>query len=133
MAALTKTNVSVIRADLNAALAAVAKKHGVDFTLGTIRFSAESMAVKLTGAVRGAGATAPADVKTQALGKMGKFLLGDKFDEKSKYHSMSLGTVKIVGFNSRAPKFPFIVQTTDGKKFKVTELAAKKLVDAGAV
>ena len=136
MTALTKTQVSQLRADITKALAAVTAKHGVDFSIGTIRFDADKMSGKLTGVVRGAGGTsvtAPVDLKALALAKVGKRILGASFDDAAKYHSLSLGTVKVVGYNSRAKAYPFIVQTTGGKRYKVTAMSAQTLVAAGAV
>ena len=49
MTALTKPQVAQIRADIAKALAAVTAKHGVDFSIGTIRFGADTMTGKLTG------------------------------------------------------------------------------------
>jgi hypothetical protein len=133
MTTLTKAQVSILRTEINAALAAVAKKHGVDFTLGTIRFNAETMSGKLTGVTRSAGSTTPATPKTVALSGIGKQILGSKFDENATYYSMSLGTVKITGCNLRARSYPFVVTTTGGKSYKITEIAAKRLVAAGPV
>jgi len=133
MTILTKAQVSILRADINAALAAVAKTHGVDFTLGTIRFDAETMTGKLTGITRTAGSTTTATPKTVALSRVGKQILGSKFDENAKYNSWTLGTVKITGYNARARAYPFVVTTTGGKSYKITDVAAKNLVEAGPV
>jgi hypothetical protein len=133
---LTKAQVAAIRVDLAAAFATVAAKHGVDFGLGTIRFGADTMSGKLTGTVRGAGGTSttvPTDLKALALMGMGRRILGNQFSDTAKYHSLSLGTVRIVGYNSRAKAYPFIVQTTGGKRYKITSTAATNLVNAGAV
>lgn len=136
MTALTKTQVAAIRADLALAFASVAKKHGVDFSLGTIRFSAESMRGTLTGVARGAAgtsATAPADLKSVALATTGKRILGAAFKDSAKYRSASLGVVSIVGYNSRAHAYPFVVLTSTGKRYKIGSDAAQRLVAAGAV
>ena len=136
MTALTKPQVASIRADLALAFALVAKKHGVDFSLGTIRFSADSMSGKLTGVVRGAAGTsvsAPGDLKALALWRTGASLLGSSFDMTAKYRSQSLGTVKFVGYNSRGRKYPFVVLTSAGKRYKIGTNAAQSMVTAGAV
>jgi hypothetical protein len=122
MTTLTKTQVGQIRADLNAAMAAVSKKHGVDFTIGTIRFGAETMTGKLSGVVRGAGGTStatPTDPKLVAFLTKGARILGHpSINDTDKYHSLSLGTVRFVGYNSRA---------------QISESAAQTLVTAGKV
>ena len=133
MTILTQAQVSILRTDINAALAAVAKKHGVDFTLGTIRFNAETMTGKLTGVTRTAGSTTPAPLKTEALSRVGKQILGSRFSENSNYLSWTLGPVKITGYNARARAYPFVVTTTGGKSYKITDVAAKNLVEAGPV
>jgi hypothetical protein len=136
MTALTKTQVAAIRADLATAFALVAKKHGMDFSLGTIRFGADTMSGKLTGVVRGAAGTsmsAPVDVKALALAKTGKRLLGASFDATAKYRSQSLGVVSFVGYNSRARAYPFVVLTSAGKRYKIGSNAATSMVTAGVV
>ena len=136
MTALTKPQVAQIRADIAKALAAVTAKHGVDFSIGTIRFGADTMTGKLTGVARGAAGapvTTTLDPKSLALFKVGKRVLGALFDENAKYHSLSLGTVEVVGYNTRAREYPVVVQTTGGKRYKISTLAAKGLVAAGAV
>ncbi len=137
MAALTKSTISQIRADLAAAMAAVSAKHGVDFNLGTIRFGTDTMSGKLTGVVRGAGSTStatPTDPKLVAFKTKGTRLLGHpSINETDKFHSLRLGTVRFVGYNSRAKAYPFIVATTGGKRYKITTLAAKDLVAGGIV
>ena len=132
----TKESVKQTRNDINAALLQLSKVTGLDFSIGTIRFDANGMRTTLTGVKRGAGGTSTttaATTKTVNLAIVGKQVLGQAFNEADKYHSLSLGTVKIVGYNSRAKAYPFIVQTTGGKNYKITTLAAKSLVAAGAV
>ena len=136
MTALTKTQVSAIRADLALAFGLIAKKHGVDFSLGTIRFNAESMRGTLSGVVRGAAGTSvtsPVDVKSLALTKTGKSLLGASFDATAKYRSPTLGVVSFVGYNSRARAYPFVVVTSAGKRYKIGSNAATSMVTAGVV
>ena len=136
MSALTKPQLTVIRADINAALAAAAKKHGMDFSLGNIRFSPDTMSGKLTGVVRsavGASGNGPVDLKSLALAKNGKWLLGASFVETAKYRSPSLGPVSFVGYNSRARAYPFVVLTSAGKRYKISPTSAKSMVAAGAL
>ena len=136
MTSLTKTQVSAIRADLALAFGLIAKKHGIDFSLGTIRFNAESMRGTLSGVVRGAAGTSvttPVDVKALALAKTGKRLLGASFDATAKYRSQSLGVVSFVGYNSRARAYPFVVVTSAGKRYKIGSNAATSMVTAGVV
>lgn len=136
MTALTKPQIAAIRADIATALAAVTKKHGIDFTLGNIRFGADIMSGKLSGVVRGAAGTSvstPVDPKALALAKLGKSLLGAKFDPNAKYRSPSLGLVNVVGYNSRAKAYPFVVVTSTGKRYKIGTYATQRMIDNGVV
>ena len=85
MTKFTQDQISILHTEINAALAAVAKKHRVDFTIGAIRFNAETMTGKLTGVTRTAGSTTPAPLKTEALSRVGKQILGSRFSENSNY------------------------------------------------
>ena len=133
MTTLSKPAVANLRKELEAALALVAAKTGVDFTVGIIRFDATSARCKIEGVVRGAtGAATPVSPKEAALGRYA-YILGNAFDENKEYRSMSLGVVKVVGYNAKAHKYPFIVQLRNGKRYKLTTSATKAIVQAGAV
>lgn len=134
MTALTKANVANLRKELEAALKIVAQKTGVDFTVGIIRYDASTARCKIEGVVRGAtGAVAPVSPKEAALGRYA-YLLGNAFDENKEYRCPSLGVIKVVGYNAKAHKYPFIVQQkTTGKKYKFTTLSVKNMVANGAV
>ena len=137
MAAITRTNITAIRNDVEAALRTIYAKHGVDVTVGRITFNADSFRCKIEGVVRsavgGPTATAPVNPKSLAL-KNKSYLLGASFDETKTYRSTSLGLVKVVGFNAKAKKYPFIVkQVATGKQYKITSFSAKDIVNAGAV
>ena len=139
MAAITRTNITAIRNDVEAALRTIYAKHGVDVTVGRITFNAESFRCKIEGVVRsavgGPTATAPVDAKALALKNKGYLLnsAGAVFDETKEYRSPSLGCIKVVGYNSKAKKYPFIVQTRAGKRYKFTSMSVKSFVAAGAV
>lgn len=131
---LTKDDIKAARKELEAALLAVQKKTGISFNVGIIRFDATSMRCKIEGNVVSAGASAvvKVDPKAAALAKVARRTFGANFDETKSYKSPSLGTVKIVGYNARAIKYPFIVQTTAGKRYKLQTLAVQLMVANGA-
>jgi hypothetical protein len=133
MTTFTKSQMAKVRADLDKALSSVGALHGVDFSIGTIRFGAET----LSGVMRGAAGTSTAtktDPKLVAFLTRGARLLGHpSINENDKFHSLGLGTVKFVGYNTRAKAYPFIVQTTGGKRYKINEARAKALADSGIV
>lgn len=120
MASLTKPQVAQIRADLMAALASVSAKHGVDFAIGTISFSSDRMTGKLIGIARSADAPAdkPVDPTMSDLLKTGALILGSKFDVNKIYTSRALGMVMFCGYKASSYKYPFIVKTPEGKKYK---------------
>jgi hypothetical protein len=134
MAAITRSNIGAIRADVEAALSNIYAKYGVDITVGRITFTADSFRCKIEGVVRGtAGYNAPVSPKVAAL-PGASWLLGSTFDQTKTYHSTTLGTVMFTGYNSRARKYPFIVkQLRTGKSYKISTLGAKSIVAAGAV
>lgn len=125
------------RKEIDVALKALSAKLGIDFSIGNIRFTDTGLKTTLTGVERGAAGTskaAPADAKLVALLKNAHFLLPAGFDQSKTYKSGSLGKVKIVGYNSRAPKYPFIAQqVVGGKRYRVTSFSARNMVEAGAV
>ena len=144
MAAITRTNITAIRNDVEAALRTIYAKHGVDVTVGRITFNADSFRCKIEGVVRAAAvspnspnvATAPVNPQALALKKKGYLLnaAGAAFDETKEYIAPSLGRIKVVGFNAKAKKYPFIVQVAaTGKRYKFTTLSVKGFVANGAV
>ena len=132
--ALTKTQVANARKELDAALATVAAKIGIDFSIGRITFTESTFRCKLEAVVRGAtGAAAPVNVKSVAL-QRNAYLLGNTFDETKNYRSPSLGTVKFVGYNAAARKYPFVVlQVSTGKRYKLSSMSSRNIVTAGAI
>ena len=132
MAQITRTNIAQIRADVEAALKTIYAKHGVDVTVGNIRFNAESFRCKIEGNVRGAAGTV-ATPKAAALPRAA-WMLGDEFNETKTYQSPSLGRVKVTGYNAKAHKYPFIVKRlSTGQFYKLSTLQTKAIVDAGEV
>ena len=132
---LTKDDVKNARKELELALRGVAIKTGISFDIGIIRFDATSMRCKIEGNViaTGASTAVKVDPRLAELKKVGKRILGKTFDENKSYRSPSLGTVKIVGYNVRAIKYPFIVATNGGKKYKLSTVTTQNLVSYGEV
>ena len=132
--ALSKLQVQMARVEINKALATIAAKTGMDFTIGNIRYDATGIRTKLIGTVRGAGGlpkTAVADPKLVALTKATWLL--PNVDISKKYRATSLGVFKFVGYNRAAKKYPFIVETVFGKRYKIPTDAAKAYVANGVV
>ena len=109
-----RTGVKQLRADIDSALAAIEKKHGVEFNIGTIRFSDTDFraTLKCTSADKDA---ARKMFERDAL-RVGlkKTAYGKKFKHGSKEYI-------VVGVNTRAKKYPANVETVNrGDKFKMS-------------
>jgi len=127
----TKDSAAKTRIEINKALAMLTEATGMDFSIGLVRFDANTIVTKLTGVRRGAtGKTDCAvDMKEVQLVKVGKRLLGPDFDINNTYLSTSLGRVTFVGYNARAHAYPYIVKCeSNGKRFKITSDAAKRML-----
>lgn len=126
----TKESAAQTRKELNEALAKISSITGMDFSLGNIKYDANTITCKLTGVKRGAtGSATPVDVKTLQFNTTGKTILGEKFVETKAYVSDTLGNVKFVGYNARAHAYPFIVVTAAGKRYKISTVAALRMVN----
>lgn len=132
---LTKDDIKNARKELELALLAVQKKTGISFNVGIIRFDATSMRCKIEGNVVAAGAATAVkvDPKLAELKKVAARILGKTVDLDKSYKSPSLGKVKIVGYNSRAIKYPFIVLTTAGKRYKLPTYTVQDMVIVGDI
>jgi hypothetical protein len=132
MTAINKSTLPSIRAEINAALAAVGSKHGLVLSIGNIRFTADSFRTTLEAktfsqAGREVAAIAVEQIDLESAGQR---VLGTGVDLTKEYMSPTLGKVKLIGYHPRKPKYPFIVQTTAGKRFKITVASARNLVGA---
>jgi hypothetical protein len=134
--ALTVDDVKNARKELELALKEVAKKTGIDFSVGRITYESTGLRCKIEGVVRGAAGTsktAPADPYLVALIKHAKFYLPASFDQSKYYKDTRLGAVKIIGLNTRARSYPFIVQAKNGKKYKFASFGIRSMIEAGPV
>jgi hypothetical protein len=134
---LTVDAVKNARKELDVALKDIAKKTGIDFTVGRITYDSTGMRCKIEGTLRGAVGTpksAPADkylVELLKLKEYDVFLLPKNFEHTKSYKDAGLGLVKIVGYNRRAHAYPFIVQSLkNAKKYKFTNESVSNLVEA---
>jgi hypothetical protein len=129
--AIVLNDVKNARIELEAALKLVAAKTGIDFTVGRITYDSTGLRCKIEGVQRGAAGTSksvPADPYAVALVKNAFLLPG--FDATKTYSDTRLGKVKIVGYNGRARAYPFIVQTTAGKKYKFATSSVRNMIAA---
>lgn len=111
-----KTNLKAIRADINTALAAVAKAHGITLDIGNIRFDANSFSAKLSAAVATAGATStPEGVNATWVANFKKYavMFGLKPTDLNKQIKYAGKVVTIVGMRPKA-NLPLVVQRATG-------------------
>lgn len=107
IAEFNKFTLRILRVDIDAALASVGAKHGIDLKAGNARFTADSASFKL---------------ECSFLNSDGKAETKEMIALKA-YHpdlvnkQLSIGrgiTGTIIGFNTRAQKYPFLLQTPKG-------------------
>ena len=114
-----KTNLVFVRENLNRELISLGEKYGVTFKAGNARFNDKCVTFKLEVTVNGEhGETVPAD-----LVELRRFYPA----VEGKEIRLSDGTLsRVVGYNKRNHKYPFVVETLRdtrgcpvGKRFKV--------------
>ncbi len=122
-----KSNLNTIRADVAAALAAVEKKHRVNFKMGNIRYGADDFRCKLecfsTSDSKG-NTVDPAEENF----KRDAFLIGVAKDAFGKTFKSGRSNYKITGINRRRHKFPIsAIRVASGRsyKFPVSSLPAR--------
>jgi hypothetical protein len=118
-----KSNLSAIRSDITAALAAVEKKHGVSFKLGNIRYSDNDFRGKLECFSASDNSGNAVDVAKQNF-ESKAFLIGVDKSAFGKSFRSNGRKFTITGVNTRANKYPIQASTANGKryKFSVTQL-----------
>jgi len=114
MNTFTKPNLDIIRADVNKALASVAKAHGITLDIGNIRFSEEQFTTKLTGT---ASATADGAARLNFERFASKF--GIRPDSFGKTFDSRDQKFTIVGIKERSHKYPIIAESSKGGTFKL--------------
>jgi hypothetical protein len=149
VASFNRSNIGTMRAEVEAALNAVAAKHGLAITLGRITFTGNEFRGKLTAVTRAAVPNTinapnnpigqpPADprrsVEAVAL-RNNLYLLGLKdADLNNVYRSAIVGdTCTLIGYAPRRHKYPFTIRTGRGKTLKVTRYTAQQIVQAANI
>lgn len=110
-----KSNLKTLRVDITAALDEVAKKHGIDLSIGNISFSANEFTTKLT-AKGSDNKTENAEMDFQR----GAIRIGIKSEAYGKHFTLGGDTFKLVGINTRAKKYPLLgINGANGKTYKL--------------
>ena len=113
-----KQNLRVIRTDVLDALKAVEKKHGVSFTLGNTRYSPTDFRVKLECFAVKDNSGKDVDAAKAAF-ESKAFRVGIKRTAYGKTFTHGRKTFKIVGINTRAPKYPIQAESINrGDRYK---------------
>lgn len=125
--AFEKNNLKELRKDIETALKAVAEKHDINISTGSIRFTASSATIKLEAVVKGETGVA-INPHADALKRFGKMYLGQEFEMDKVYSTQQLGDIYFVGLNRRAHKKPFIIkQISTGKEFVISDTHAARI------
>lgn len=116
---LNRNNIGALRADIDAALAAVGAKWGMQIKSGACRFSDKAAQFKVEAAVIGEGGEAC----TKELNDLKVILRRMGISEEKGLAEIRMGfptkPYKLVGYRSKQFKYPFIAKDlTDGKLYK---------------
>lgn len=131
MKTFDKSNLKQVRDDMSAALEAVAKKHGIQLSLGGITFSPESFSVKLTAVIPGdsaeAGASSGQVTKWAASFKSQARLFGLKPEHLGKSVKIGSQEYVIAGMRPRA-KQPVVLRKPNGSYIAYSASAVASLI-----
>jgi hypothetical protein len=117
-----RTNLRLLRGDVQSALATIAKKYGIDLRLGTGRFSSENVTFKLEGSViRAEG------VVTREAAEFRQYadLLGLEAGDLGKTFTQAGKRFEITGAKLSSSKYPILARNVlNGKvyKFRVADV-----------
>jgi hypothetical protein len=103
-----------IRKSLDEALEKVSEEYGMNFTLGTIRFSMNDLRATVKGVLQESYTPAIPTIRPNPLPPF-----NGEFDRTLLY-TVQGKQYEIVDINYRRPKFPYVVaRVSDGKRFKM--------------
>ncbi|MFA6569974.1 MAG: hypothetical protein WCT77_01920 [Bacteroidota bacterium] len=125
-----RTNLKVLRQEIDNALASVAKKHQIALSLGAISFSGEEFHTKLQAVIQSGNASGMSVKEIQAIKNVKTY--GDMYNVKetdlNKMFTYAGKSYKFVGLMPSRPKYPVVGQDVrTGKKFKFGEEVLTKL------
>ena len=112
-----KSNLKTIRADIDTALAAVEKKHGVSFKLGNIRYTDNDFRGKLECFSASDSGGNAVNVDKQKF-ESKSFLVGVKKTAFGKTFTSGRKTYTICGINTRAHQYPIQANSAQGRRYK---------------
>lgn len=110
---MKKSDLQLIRNDINAALESVGKKHGLTLHAGNCSYGENNCSFKLECQVEGA-----ATKEESAFTEMASFY-GLKADDLGRVFSMGGDLYKICGLSARSRKYPILCEkSANGKIYK---------------
>lgn len=118
---IDRTNLKLLREQINQALVQVGNRHGIKLTAGNASFSDFNAAFKLEVQTIQDGNVISKDAQTfldyaQLLG-LSKDMLNQEFETMGRVY-------KLTGYKPRSTKYPFIAER-DGKSYKLPSYAVK--------
>ncbi len=126
----TRETVKLLRKEINKTLAPLSKKLGIEFDLGTIRFTPYEMRVKLTGtANKKEVASKKKEEDANNFKVFGRYSGLDPSD-LGKTFTFNGNQFKVVGWNTKARKNAVKLQRLpDGKGFKCSVAQLKRFLN----
>ena len=133
---IERSNIRMLRNEVEAALTAVGSKYGIDFNVGRITFAPTNFRCKVTATVKSAVPSSIAVVPGRTadaanLAGYGRSLLGLGVTDLAKFYQYGMighkGPVRFVGYSPRRHKYPFTIRTARGKTLKVSRELAKQI------
>lgn len=127
---LDRTSLKLLRTDLDAALTAIAQKHGIILTVGNARFTSSTATFKLNVATKAADGTIINREREDFISLADVYGLKPEWIDKT--FQWSGNTYKITGLQPRRRKNPVLVRNRNGKGYVFGVDTIKMLMGAGA-
>jgi len=125
-----RQNLKQLRTDMEAALAAVTTKHGVTFSLGSMRFDADRVTCKVEAnttiqTASSVNTTAPTGPATGLSPTLQRAMTTHGVRSTSGRKGETL-----TAYNASRPKYPFSYETIRGTRYKQTVVQARAMFGA---
>lgn len=115
---IDKVMLSALRHDLDAALIAIAEKHGLTLKVGNISFTERTFVAKVEGALLNADGSAT-DRRAEDF-KRYAHMFGLEPEWLGRTFKWGGREFKVAGLNTKGKTMPVIGERADGKRFKFT-------------
>ncbi len=123
-----RQNLKQLRADMDAALAAVQAKHGITITMGSMRFSADKVTCKVE--ANTAVQTSVTDSTTAAQTGLVSNVLKNAMTINGIARTTGNKGETLTGYNANRPKYPFSYVTVRGTRYKQSITEARRMFGA---